>query len=213
MKRTHTQIIRALTLACVAASPIAMLGCESTSNTRPKTGVLSEIDPALQYSQRQRAQAREHYTIATELHNDGEYEAALAEYRKALELDEQLYAAWNNMGQLLMSQKNYADAVSAFQIASGIEPTDPRPLYNIGLAYQTVGWAKDAYDSYENALQRNANYLPAMRGLARSAEMLGVGDAKLLNVIKQAQLRESDEAWRDYFRAQYSRVENLIDNR
>jgi hypothetical protein len=52
-----------------------------------------------------------------------------------------------------------------------------------------------------------------MRGLTRSAEMMGKADQKLLEVIKQAQLRESDEQWRDYFRAQYARVETLLDNR
>ncbi len=189
-----------------------LVGCSSTS-TRSDSGALSEIDPAIAYARRQRAEAREHYTTATELYKEGEHEAALAEYRKALELDDQLYAAWNNMGQLLMAQNNYADAVNAFQIAASIEPSDPRPVYNIGLAYQRVGWAADAYKSYEQALAREQYYLPAMRGLARSAEMLGSGDRQLLETIKQAQLRETDDQWRDYFRAQYSRVETLLENR
>jgi Tfp pilus assembly protein PilF len=203
-------VLIAMTLTAAAA---AVLPACSGSSTRSRSGDLSEIDPALAYSRRQREEAREHYTRATELSAKGDTEGALAEYRKALELDDQLYAAWNNMGQLLMDKGNYADAVAAFQIASGIEPTDPRPLYNTGLAYQRVGWAADAYASYERALERDANYLPAMRGLARSAEMMGSSSLKLLEILKQAQLRERDEQWRNYFRAQRDRVEILIDER
>jgi tetratricopeptide (TPR) repeat protein len=198
---------------CLITSGVALSACSSTSPKRERSSSLDEIDPALQIARQNRAGAREHYARATEQYNDGEYELALESYRSALELDDQLYAAWNNMGQLLMEQKNFADAVSAFQIAASIEPTDPRPLYNTGLAYQRVGWAADAYVSYEKALLRDEYYLPAMRGLARSAEMLGKGDRNLLETIKQAQLRETDDQWRDYFRAQYARVESLIDNR
>ncbi len=206
--KTHPRAFVALVALCAA---MALPACSSTS-TRSGKGAPGEIDPAIAYARRQRAEAREHYTIATELAAEGKDDEALAEYRKALELDDHLYAAWNNMGQLLMAKKNYADAVSAFQIAANIEPSDPRPLYNIGLAYQRVGWANDAYLSYEQALNRDPNYLPAMRGLARSAEMLGKGDRKLLEVLKQGMLRETDESWRNYFTAQYERVKNLIEN-
>lgn len=211
MMRTNTTPSLKLTLGVLCAAMI-LPACSGTSSRNNGAGA-GEIDPALAYARRQRAEAREHYTLATKLAADGKEDEALAEYRKALELDDKLYAAWNNMGQLLMGQKNYADAVAAFQIAANIEPSDPRPHYNIGLAYQRVGWAQDAYHSYEQSLSRDPNYIPAMRGLTRSAEMLGSGDRALLEVIKQAQLRESDEQWRDYFRAQYQRVETLIANR
>lgn len=209
----NARLTRASLALCLIGTSVTLGACASSSPKRDRSSSLNEIDPAMQIARQNRAKAREHSAKATKLHADGKHEEALQEYRNALELDDQLYAAWNNMGQLLMEQKNYADAVSAFQIAAGIEPTDPRPLYNIALAYQRVGWAADAYTSYEKALQRDPYYLPAMRGLARSAEMLGKGDQSLLSTIKQAQLRETDEQWRNYFSAQYRRVENLIDNR
>lgn len=203
----HTLAMSLLGLTFV----IPLSACSSTSSRGGDR--VNEIDPAIAYKRRQRAEAREHYQLATELAQEGKNDEALEEYRAALELDDQLYAAWNNMGQLLMNERNYADAVAAFQIAAGIEPTDPRPLYNTGLAYQRVGWASDAYASYERALSRDPLYLPAMRGLVRSAEMLGSSSIQLRETIKQAQLRENDEQWRDYFRAQYDRVELLLDSR
>lgn len=210
--KTNTRTA-SLTLALIMIAGAGVLPACSTSSARSRSGNVNEIDPALAYSRRQRELAREHYAKALELSAEGETEAALDEYRNALELDDQLYAAWNNMGQLLMDKGNYADAVAAFQIAAGIEPTDPRPLYNTGLAYQRVGWGNDAYTSYERALSRDPNYLPAMRGLVRSAEMLGSANTKLLQVIKEGQLQERDEQWRDYFRAQHDRVQVLLDER
>ncbi|NQX95990.1 MAG: tetratricopeptide repeat protein [Erythrobacter sp.] len=213
MKRMMTPAItiRTLALTGMLAAPALLTGCASSSSTPRDRSALEEIDPTSAYNQRRMAEAREQLSLATQLQREEKYGEALEAYRRALELDDKLYAAWNNMGQLLMQQENYADAVSAFQIASSIEPSDPRPLYNIGLAYQTVGWASDAYDNYENALQRDPYYIPAMRGIARSAEMLGKGDRKLLETIKQAQLREREEKWRNYFRDQYRRVEILLE--
>lgn len=212
-KPTRPLAMHPLTAALLAVLLLAPLSaCTTTSGSRPGQRI-DEIDPGIAYRNRQRSAAREQYQRATELAAKGKKEEALEAYRATLELDDEHYAAWNNMGQLLMEQNNYADAVAAFQIAAGIEPTDPRPVYNTGLAYQRVGWAADAYASYEKALARDPNYIPAMRGMVRSAEMLGSGSTQLLDIIKQAQLRERDEQWRDYFRQQQARVKQLLDNR
>jgi Tfp pilus assembly protein PilF len=197
-------------LAIAAMTAIPTLGCSSTSTRKPADG-LSEIEPAIAYAQRRRQEAIEHYNTASQLHLDGKNDEALSEYRKALELDDQLYAAWNNMGQLLMNEGNNSDAVAAFQIASSIEQTDPRPVYNIGLVYQKVGWAKDSYTYFQSSLERDPNYLPAIHGLIRSAEMLGLGDERILEHIRNAQLRETDQEWREYLSTQFYRVSALLD--
>lgn len=201
-------------MMCAAGALIAlpMQGCTS-STPRTNSSSLSEIDPAIAYSMRQHEEAIKHYNAASQFHSDGMTDEALGEYRKALELDDMLYAAWNNMGQLLMAQGNYSDAVAAYKIASGIELADPRPEYNIGLVYQKVGWAQDSYNHFKNAIERDPNYRPALRGLIRSAEMLGKGDLQILEYIRTAQLRETDEQWIAYLSTQYYRVEAYIANR
>jgi len=194
--------------SALACSGALMTGCSSTPT---RSGdALSEIDPAIAYSKRRHAEALEHYQTASALHLDDQTDEALAEYRMAIELDKKLYAAWNNMGQLLMEQGNYADAVSAFKVASGLEPSDPRPQYNMGIAYQRVGWAKDSFEHFVSALERDPNYLPALRGAIRAADMLGAGTEPILGYIKTAQLRETDEEWREYLSTQYYRVQALL---
>lgn len=198
--------------ACLLACVLLAGGCASSSTgSRSGTEALNEIDPVIAEMNRKRAKALEHYAKASQLYSDGKYDEALSEYRTTLELDDQLYAAWNNMGQLLLNQGNYADAVSAYQIASGLEPSDPRPEYNIGHAYQKVGWAQDAFEHFKNALERDENYLPALHGVIRSADMLGKADASIMKYIRTAQLRETNEQWRTYLSTQQYRVQAILD--
>ncbi|MFK7759205.1 MAG: tetratricopeptide repeat protein [Phycisphaerales bacterium] len=190
-------------------STLAMTGC-STPNQRDRADQTdSEITQT--YNPRARAMALELFREASQLHEDGKNEQALAKYRESIETDNTIFAAWNNMGQLLMQQKNYADAVAAFKVASDLQQTDPRPDYNIGLAYQTIGWGEESLTHFQISLDRDSNYLPSIRGVVRSAEMLGKGDQQILEFIRNGQLRETNQQWREYFDRQRFRVEKLID--
>lgn len=208
---THKMIMMCAITITGGSLGTSLVGCASTQS-HSNNNALSEIDPAIAYSRQRKEQALEHYNTASKLHLDDQVDEALSQYRKALELNDKLYAAWNNMGQLLLTEGNYADAVSAYQIASGLEPSDPRPEYNIGLAYQQVGWAQDSYDHFETSLARDPNYMPALHGIIRSAEMLGLGDPSIMNHIRNAQLREMDDQWKSYLSTQFYRVQAILDN-
>jgi len=207
---SYTPTTRALLIAaCFGLANIA--GCSSTDRTWDPSARDSTSDPVEAYKQRSRAEALALFAEASQLHQDDELDRALAKYRESIEKDNTIFAAWNNMGQLLLGQKNYADAVAAFKIASDLQLDDPRPDYNIGLAYQTIGWGDESLTHFERSLDRDPNYLPALRGAVRSAEMVGRGDQRILGYIRNGQLRETDNQWREYFDRQRFRVEKLID--
>lgn len=138
---------------------------------------------------------------------------AIATYKQALSLDDTLHNAWNNLGLLLMEDGNYADAVAAFQVASDLMPVDPRPPYNIGLAYQRNGWGEEAYRHFALALERDPSHLPSMRGFVRAVEMTGRADDRTVQIIRTAMMRETDEEWRAYFQRQRYRVEAMLESR
>ena len=107
---THARIITLAALVLI----IPIQGCASSS-TRSKADSKTahpEIDPTLAYIQNRRSDAIKHYNTASALDLDGKPDEALEEYRRALELDDKLYAAWNNMGRILMSKGKYADGRS-----------------------------------------------------------------------------------------------------
>lgn len=197
----------ALVLLCAPA----MTGCSSPDRSWDTNASRSASDPVDAYKQRSKAEAIALFNQASQLHEKGDFEDAMVKYRESIQKDNTIFAAWNNMGQLLMQQKNYADAVSAYKIASDLQVSDPRPDYNIGLAYQIIGWGEESYTHFERSLERDPNYLPSLRGIVRSAEMLGAGDHRILEFIRSGQLRETDDQWRTYFERQRFRVEKLIE--
>ena len=197
-----------LTIACACA---ILVGCSSSNDRKWSETAQPANDPVEAYKQRSRGEALALFRQASQLHEDGEFDRALVKYRESIEKDNTIFAAWNNMGQLLMQQKNYADAVAAYKIASDLQLSDPRPDYNIGLAYQTIGWADESYEHFQRSLDRDPNYLPSLRGIVRSAEMLGIGDQHVLGHIRNGQLRETNDQWREYFDRQRFRVEKLIE--
>lgn len=137
---------------------------------------------------------------------------AITVYRQALALDDTMHNAWNNLGMILMEQGNYADAVASFQVAADLMPVDPRPTYNIGIAYQRNGWGEEAYRHFSLALERDPSHLPSMRGFVRAAEMTGRAEPRTIQIIRVAMMRETDEQWRTYLQRQRYRVEALLEN-
>ncbi|MEM7756166.1 MAG: tetratricopeptide repeat protein [Planctomycetota bacterium] len=117
---------------------------------------------------------------------------------------------WNNLGILLMDQNNFAGAVSAFRRAAELEPTDPRPLTNVGIAFYRAGWADDAVRHFDLALEVSPNYLPALRGSAAATAAASRADEKDLDRVTSALLYESDPRWRSYFERRRSVVEATI---
>jgi tetratricopeptide (TPR) repeat protein len=140
----------------------------------------------------------------------GDSDTAVTLYREAIVLDRDRYVAWNNLGVELMNRGDYLDAVAALKVASDLSPRDPRPVANIGLAYQQMGWANDALEYYEQALHRDETFLDALRGFALAEELLGRGSLQSLEQIKRALMVEKDQEWRTFFERRKFRVEALL---
>lgn len=164
-------------------------------------------DPALMTLEDRRGEALEISRDADRLAKMGKIDDAILRYQEALSISNDLASAWNNLGELYMRRGDHADAVSAFGVAAGLTPSDPRPLYNTGLVYQKVGWAKDAIEHYAEALNRDPNMQEALRGHAVAADMLGRADDRTLEYIRRGLLRETDPEWREFFERQRFRVE------
>lgn len=196
LKSAHRSVL------CAAGVSLALgLGaCDVT----PTAG-----DDVVQLDQGERyTQALELIEQAEQLAERGRVAEAIQAYQSSIELTPSIASAWNNLGELLMSQNQYSDAVTAFERAGDLSPTDPRPPYNAGVVYQNQGWSRDALERFELSLDRDPNYLPALRGAVRAAEYLQLSNTSALDRIKRASLSETDDAWREYLQRQRFRVES-----
>lgn len=135
---------------------------------------------------------------------------AISLYREAVTAYPGLGVAWNNMGVLLMEEERYLEAAEAFAAAAEESPTDPRPLYNLGLTWDRSYYYAEALRIYLRALERDGTYLPALRGAIRAETLLGETDEETLERIRVALLREYDPRWREFFQLQRARVEEVL---
>ncbi|MEC9372741.1 MAG: tetratricopeptide repeat protein [Planctomycetota bacterium] len=140
-------------------------------------------------------------------------ERAIALYQEALSAFPEFSAAWNNLGVLLLQQDRYLEAAEAFAQAAEQGQADPRGLYNLGLVWDRRNWPEQALELYLRALQRDPDYLPALRGAIRAERTLGRAEEETLERIRRALLRDRDDQWLEYFELQRSRVENLLRER
>lgn len=182
-----------------------------TVNQKEQQRLLDEQEEARRDAQRRRAEAETRYQRGLNLADRGRTDEAIEEVRGALALYGRLEGGYNNLGLLLMEVGEYGAAAEAFTIESQLEPTDPRPLHNLGIVYMRRGWPKDARSYFEQAMQRDRTYQPALRGIVAAADVLRDADQETLAIIRRAVLHETDDAWLTYLQRQRYRVEQQME--
>lgn len=158
----------------------------------------------------QSARVVEARRLALAAQNAKDTDEAIALYRRSVEAYRDLAPAWNNLGVLLMERQQYLDAAEAFTTASEIQPTDARPLYNLGLTWEKAGYLRDALRHYIAALGRDPRYQPALRGAVRAEQLLGDVSEDTLHRLRAALGQEQDERWRAWFELQRPQVEQEV---
>lgn len=203
--------------AGVAALAFLVLGSGCTQTPGPprvnqseQQRLLQEQEQARRDAAQRRAEAETRYRRGLALADRGRTQEAIDEIRGALALFGRIEGGYNNLGLLLMEVGEYGAAAEAFTIESQLDPTDPRPLHNLGVVYMHRGWPRDARNYFEQSMQRDRNYQPALRGIVAAADLLRDADEETLAIIRRAMLHETDEQWLIYIQRQRYRVEQQM---
>lgn len=115
----------------------------------------------------------------------GDMATALKNYDRFLELekanplagiDNNLEAAYYEVGMIYSGQNKYPEAVDALQAAIKIDGTDADALYQLGLVYQAQKDHAGAIKQFEEALRFDPMYGPPYQSLAVSYAALGKPD-------------------------------------
>ena len=108
------------------------------------------------------AQFNDHYRKATFLMHKGEANQAIEAYQKAIKnktrtifftKDSSVSSAYNNLGHLYASVKEYAPAIESFQKAIEIAPDITKGYINLTTAYLAQNLAAEAREACLRALQ------------------------------------------------------------
>ncbi|MEQ8850845.1 MAG: tetratricopeptide repeat protein [Phycisphaerales bacterium] len=197
-RRSRTILAAALILA-----PIALLG--GCGNQRAPVNEIISIDQRAQIEE-----ARNRIAMAEDAMKAGDVDRAIDLYRQSIDSYPQLAVAWNDLGVALMSKRRNQEASQCFHMAANVDPTDPRPFYNLGSLFQSLYYDDDAHDYFVKALERKSNYLPALRGAIQTSDLGDRRSEKTLDWIRKALMLETDPDWINYLRKLRLEVESEV---
>jgi len=108
---------------------------------------------------------------------EGDLDAAIAAYRRALEIDPGLADAHLNLGRLRHEMGDLAAAEEHYRAAANARPDEPTTAFNLGVVLQDRGRLAEAAAAYEQALALDNRFADAHYNLAGICETLGRREA------------------------------------
>jgi arylsulfatase A-like enzyme/Tfp pilus assembly protein PilF len=100
-------------------------------------------------------------------------EAAIADYRKALAIQNNFAPLHRELGLLYFQDKRYADALTHLSKAAELGVEDAELFNFLGVSYMRTGSAQKAIESYHRALARNPNLAEAHLNLGYAYQTIG----------------------------------------
>ncbi len=105
--------------------------------------------------------------------NDGAYELAMMEQKKALELDPQYAAALNELGYVYSTLGQYNKAIECFQRQISVLPGDANPMDSMAELYFIMGNLDDAIARYREVLEIKPDFYSSYLALAYTLTLRG----------------------------------------
>jgi len=89
-----------------------------------------------------------HFDLGVKYQQQGRYDLAVEQYKKALEIEYNYAKTHNNLGSVYFLMEKYDQAIQEYQEAIDIKPDYAEAYYNLGLAYETIGKLEEAEKNY-----------------------------------------------------------------
>lgn len=192
-------------IAAAALFVAAPLGCASTGAQPPARLTTESLE-----ARRERAASLAEQAARLEQSNP---ERALQLYRDSIAAFPEFPAVWHNLGEFLKSRGEFLPAAEALQTAARLQPTEPRSPYLLGTIYYELRYYDEARAHFERSVQRDPNFLPAIRGLVAVVSTDRGADEPTLRLIERALLLERDRDWITFFQNERLRIEADLDRR
>ncbi len=113
------------------------------------------------------------YRVGCGREDEGDYDGAVAAYRRAIEADERHVEAYVNLGRLMHERGDAPAALSCYERALALRPDDALAAFNLGVALEDVGRLADAAEAYQRAIAADPRQADAHYNLAGVFERLG----------------------------------------
>jgi tetratricopeptide (TPR) repeat protein len=100
--------------------------------------------------------ANAHKILAFDLNILGRQDLAMAELKKAIQLDPKSAESHYELGRILFEQGSYLASVEQFQTTEALSPAFVKAYHNLGLAYAALGENTKAVAEFQKGLALNA---------------------------------------------------------
>ena len=164
MGRKMIGSIHLLTAAVTALSlinPTQVLAQQNSANLGTIQKSASGIVPRHGVQPNNPEQALVYYRQGVALQQQGQLEAAIAQYQAAIRLNPNLAEAHLNLGVALAVQGKLPEAIASYQEAIGANPNLAEAHHNLGNALAQQGKLAEAIEQYQLAIEINPNYAKA----------------------------------------------------
>lgn len=118
--------------------------------------------------------AEAHTFLGWTYHFQGKIEEAIAECKRAIEVDPDFGNPYNDIGAYLIDLKRYDEAIPWLERALEAPRYEPRhyPCFNLGRIYYSKGMINRARECFQKALSIEPDYTLARQGIENIRRML-----------------------------------------
>lgn len=115
-------------------------------------------------------QAIQHYNRGHDLHQQGFFNQAIAEYKLALAADERMEEAHTNIGLIYAAQRNYTKAMEAFKKSLQLNPNRPNALNGLGTVLYAKNKFAEAMEKWKEAVKIDPRFASAYYNMGNALE-------------------------------------------
>jgi len=115
-------------------------------------------------------EAVRHYNRGHDLHKQGFFNQAVAEYKAALTADERMEEAHTNLGLIYAAQKNYGKAMDAFKKSLVLNPNRTNALNGLGTVLYAKNRLPEAMEQWKKAVEIDPNFASAHFNMGNALE-------------------------------------------
>lgn len=118
--------------------------------------------------------AEAHTFLGWTFHFQGKIQEAIAECKRAIEVDPEFGNPYNDIGAYLIGLERYDEAIPWLEQAITAKRYEPRhfPYFNLGRVYLAKGFIKRARELFQQALEIEPGYITAQQALESLRRMV-----------------------------------------
>ncbi len=186
----HTKQAVALAEKVSEGERLMILALEAGGNANPAKALEYQKELVAKYPGDERA----HFLLGGAYFGRQEYDEAIAEYRKATEINPRYSPAYNLLGYAYRAVDKYEDAEVAFKKYIELIPGDPNPYDSYAELLMKTGRFDESVAQYRKALSIDSNFSPSKVGIATNRMLQGKHDeaAVLMDGLYQAARDDGD---------------------